>query len=219
MGSDRTDTHSESMTCPVRSIVKSPRRLALACIGVASTGLGALGAVLPGLPTTIFVIIAAWCFAKSCPWLEEALLRNRVFAPAMAIIDGTRPFSNLMRCLAAFAMWTFGITGTLLLLSRSDSGLITPSIIIAALVIGSFFIALYKRDASLATETSISIDGMSCGKCVNHVRHILSEVPGLKTKQVSIGHAVVIHDTATQLEAATNAIRAAGFEARVENAV
>jgi uncharacterized membrane protein YbaN (DUF454 family)/copper chaperone CopZ len=218
MGSDRTDTHPESLTCPVRSIVKSPRRLVLACIGLTSTGLGALGAILPGLPTTIFIIIAAWCFAKSCPWLEEALLRNRVFAPAMAIIDGTRHFSDPMRLFAGMAMWTFGLTGTVILLRRADSGLITPSIIVGALVVGSFFIALYKRGTSLATETSITIGGMSCGKCVNHVRHLLSEVAGLKTKQVSIGQAIVIHDTAAPLEAAVNAVRAAGFEARVENA-
>jgi len=216
MGSNRSATSPESLTCPVRSIVQSPKRLALACVGVVSTGLGALGTIVPGLPTTIFVIIAAWCFAKSCPWLEEALLRNRIFAPAMAIIDGTRPFSDFMRVLAAGAMWTFGLSGTVLLLHRPEIGLVTPSIIVAALVVGSFFIALYKRGAPLATETSITIGGMSCSKCVNHIRHVLSEVQGLKTKQVSIGQAIVIHDNVASLEAAAVAVRAAGFEAHID---
>jgi hypothetical protein len=56
----------------------------LAAAGLLCVGLGALGAVLPGLPTTIFLILASYCFTRSCPWLEERLLRTRLFAPYMA---------------------------------------------------------------------------------------------------------------------------------------
>ena len=58
-----------------------PRRLLLAGAGVLAVGLAALGVVVPGLPTTVFLIAASYCFARSCPWLEERLLRNRPFAP------------------------------------------------------------------------------------------------------------------------------------------
>jgi uncharacterized membrane protein YbaN (DUF454 family) len=42
--------------------------------GVLAVGLGGLGVVVPGLPTTVFFIVAAWCFSKSSPRLEQWVL-------------------------------------------------------------------------------------------------------------------------------------------------
>ena len=42
--------------------------------GLVLVGLGALGAVVPGLPTTVFFIGAAACFARSSPRLERWVL-------------------------------------------------------------------------------------------------------------------------------------------------
>jgi uncharacterized protein len=49
--------------------------------GLLSLGFGALGVVLPVLPTTPFVLVAAACFAKSSPKFYNALVTNRVFGP------------------------------------------------------------------------------------------------------------------------------------------
>ena len=54
------------MTVPV----DATRRALWAGLGLASVGLGGLGIVVPGLPTTIFFIAAAACFSKSSPRLE-----------------------------------------------------------------------------------------------------------------------------------------------------
>ncbi|MFP5379094.1 MAG: YbaN family protein [Vicinamibacteria bacterium] len=81
------------------------RRWTLASVGVVSVGFGALGAVVPGLPTTIFLIVASWCFAKSCPWLEQRLLRNRLFAPYMVYVDGREPMPRRARIAALVMMW------------------------------------------------------------------------------------------------------------------
>ncbi len=54
------------------------RTLYLAC-GFLALGLGAVGVVLPLLPTVPFVILAAFCFARSSPALEARLLEHRHF--------------------------------------------------------------------------------------------------------------------------------------------
>ena len=51
--------------------------------GSLSFGLGAIGLVLPLLPTTPFMLLAAFCFARSNPAWERRLLESRRFGPAL----------------------------------------------------------------------------------------------------------------------------------------
>lgn len=50
-------------------------------VGLLFVGLAMLGAILPILPTTPFLLVAAACFAKSSPKLHQKLLENKVFGP------------------------------------------------------------------------------------------------------------------------------------------
>jgi len=45
--------------------------------------LGLIGAFLPVMPSTIFLIAAAWCFGRSSPQLEEWLLGHPRFGPTL----------------------------------------------------------------------------------------------------------------------------------------
>ena len=49
--------------------------------GVVCIALAVIGAILPLMPTTVFVILAAYCFARSSPRLEQRLLDHPRFGP------------------------------------------------------------------------------------------------------------------------------------------
>lgn len=53
-------------------------------IGVGSLCLGGIGAVVPVVPTTPFVILAAFAFGKSVPAVQRWLERNATFGPMIA---------------------------------------------------------------------------------------------------------------------------------------
>lgn len=57
------------------------RQIIYLCCGFLALALGALGVVLPLLPTVPFMILAAFFFARSSPALEARLLDHRHFGP------------------------------------------------------------------------------------------------------------------------------------------
>jgi uncharacterized protein len=58
-------------------------RTAWLVLGLVCVGLGIIGAILPLMPTTIFLILAAGCFARSSPRLEAWLLTHKRFGPTL----------------------------------------------------------------------------------------------------------------------------------------
>lgn len=115
------------------------RRWLLAAAGVVSVGLAAAGAMLPGLPTTIFLIAASWCFARSCPWLEERLIRVPLFRPFLGYLDGApMPLRAVVITLAL--MWTAVAISTVILLRGERPRPLIAVVVLAAAAVGSIFV-------------------------------------------------------------------------------
>mgnify|MGYP001183909489 CR=1 FL=1 len=55
----------------------------LIALGWVCVGLAFIGAIIPGIPTTIFLIIALWAFAKSSKKFHTWLLNHRKFGPIL----------------------------------------------------------------------------------------------------------------------------------------
>ncbi|MDO5731204.1 YbaN family protein [Corynebacterium sphenisci] len=90
--------------------MRGPLRVLLLALGVTCTGIGALGVVLPLLPTTPFLLLAAVCFARASPRLHDALLAHRVLGPYIRDYrNGTMTRGQLIR--------TIGLLWASLLLS------------------------------------------------------------------------------------------------------
>ena len=60
-----------------------PRRLVYLALAAVFFGLAVLGALLPVLPTTPFLLVTSFLLVRSSPALNERLLRSRVFGPLL----------------------------------------------------------------------------------------------------------------------------------------
>jgi uncharacterized protein len=52
-------------------------------LGFLFFGLGAVGVVVPGLPTTVFMLLALWAFARSSERFHDWLYHHRLFGPPL----------------------------------------------------------------------------------------------------------------------------------------
>ncbi|MEM6709691.1 MAG: YbaN family protein [Pseudomonadota bacterium] len=97
-------------------------------------GLGFLGALLPLLPTTPFVLLAAYCFARSSPTWHRWLLTHRLFGPL--ILDW-----QTHRALRRGAKWSAsGACGLVLALSLLIG---VPAIVLGAQVLALSLVLIF----------------------------------------------------------------------------
>lgn len=76
-------------------------KILLKVLGLLSLGLGAVGVVLPLLPTTPFLLFAAFCFARSSERLHHYLYEHSIFGGYLQRYEsGALTLSDKIRTLA-----------------------------------------------------------------------------------------------------------------------
>ena len=90
-------------------------RVLLWIAGSIALVLGLIGVVLPGLPTTPFILLAAACYAKASPRLHAWLLHHRWFGPILRDWERDHSLTRRSKTVAvvsmtvmvSFSIWTF----------------------------------------------------------------------------------------------------------------
>ncbi len=76
------------------STIKNPiTQKTIFALGWICVGLGIIGAFLPLLPTTPFLLLAAWCFYKSSPKTHAWLLNHKLMGPPLRDWQNERAIS------------------------------------------------------------------------------------------------------------------------------
>ena len=80
-------------------------------IGILSLSLGYVGIVVPGLPTTVFILIAAWAFSKCSTRFTLWLENHRLFGPMILNWKQYRGLSRRAKKVAILTIIpTFAVT-------------------------------------------------------------------------------------------------------------
>ncbi|MES3023230.1 MAG: YbaN family protein [Pseudomonadota bacterium] len=80
-------------------------KLALNIAGILAVLLGLVGAFVPLLPTTPFLLLAAACFARGSPRMHKWLLTNPWFGKFLSDYEQGRGIPARAKALALLMMW------------------------------------------------------------------------------------------------------------------
>jgi hypothetical protein len=84
---------------------KRSAKVALTTLGMLSAVLGIAGIFLPLLPTTPFLLLATFCFARSSPRLYRRLVGNRWFGTYLRNYRERRGIPLRIKVLAISSLW------------------------------------------------------------------------------------------------------------------
>lgn len=87
-------------------------------VGATSVALGVIGIFVPLWPTTCFLLLAGWCFARSSTRAERWLHENRLFGRYLRDYREQGIISSRVRHVSLTVLWLFIGISAFLLMSR-----------------------------------------------------------------------------------------------------
>jgi uncharacterized protein len=121
-------------------------------LGFLSLGLGVLGAFLPVLPTTCFILLSAYCFSKGSPKLENWLLSHPTWGP---MVTNWRKFRSIP--VKAKVLATLGMSLSAVLMVLSPAPFYVKAGCLVALVLSAIYVLSRPSGEKLNQKISESI--------------------------------------------------------------
>jgi uncharacterized membrane protein YbaN (DUF454 family) len=81
------------------------KKIIFITIAVICVILGSIGIVTPVLPTTPFLLLSAFLFARSSPKIHQLLLGNRVFGKYLSNYFNNKPIPVKEKVISIFFVW------------------------------------------------------------------------------------------------------------------
>jgi len=123
-------------------------RVILIVIGTISLGLGIIGIVLPVLPTTPFLLLAAACYFRSSERLYQWIINHKRFGPYIRNYREKREIPFKTKVVALVMLWT---TITISAVFFIDSNLVRAILAIVVVAV-TWHIASLKTPSDLEAE-------------------------------------------------------------------
>lgn len=115
------------------------KKTILIIIGSIFVVLGLIGIFVPGLPTTIFMILAAYCFVRSSERLYNWVVENKIFGHRVKHFMETKTIPLHGKIHSVSAMWIMVILSLVFL----KVSIVVKIIIALAALIGTIVILSY----------------------------------------------------------------------------
>lgn len=131
--------------------IKPPHDYLLVGIGCVSVSLGVIGIFLPLMPTTCFILLAAWCFSRSSNTFHSWLVGQKYLGPIVIAWEQDKGIEPPVRNRILCVLW---------------SGLLLSMFIVPKLwVVGLLLVVGVSVSAYLVTQTREGRSGQKTNTC------------------------------------------------------
>lgn len=120
-------------------------KIILIFLGTISLGIGVVGIVVPGLPTTPFLLLTAGLYMRSSDRLYNWLLTTSICGKRIKRWQEKRGMTIREKLLTILMMWSMISVSVIFLLSSTEGRLIVISLGIAGTVVMGFVIRTIRN--------------------------------------------------------------------------
>jgi len=133
-----------------KNLLTQAKKATLTLLGFLCVAIGIIGIVVPGLPTTVFMIVAAWLFSISNPRFEQWLLGLPKIGSAIQNFRNGLGMPFKAKFFAVTSIVVFTALATILLVQN----MFLNALIIVVAVIGIWYITLHVPTREKVTDVN-----------------------------------------------------------------